>query len=227
MATIKEIPAELRPYEKVLKYGPKNLDDSELLAVILRTGTKGMSSVDLSRNIISAGGGRLSGIRNLNYQKLLRIQGVGRVKAIQILCLCTLIVRFSAAYYSESEAYESPEWIAHRYMEEMRAEPREQVRVLYLDGRNRLKAEENLTSGSSDAAMFPIREILSLAFSHNAPGILVLHNHPSGDPEPSGEDIGATLQLQQAARLVGIRLLDHLIIGDRKYTSFRDLGILT
>ena len=222
MATIKEIPAELRPYEKVLKYGPKNLDDSELLAVILRTGTKGMSSVDLSRNIISAGGGRLSGIRNLNYEKLLRIPGVGRVKAIQILCLCTLIVRFSAAYYSESEAYESPEWIAHRYMEEMRAEPREQVRVLYLDGRNRLKAEENLTSGSSDAAMFPI-----LAFSHNAPGILVLHNHPSGDPEPSGEDIGATLQLQQAAHLVGIRLLDHLIIGDRKYTSFRDLGILT
>ena len=215
MATIKEIPAELRPYEKVLKYGPKNLDDSELLAVSLRTGTKGMSSVDLS------------GIRNLNYEKLLRIQGVGRVKAIQILCLCTLIVRFSAAYYSESEAYESPEWIAHRYMEEMRAEPREQVRVLYLDGRNRLKAEENLTSGSSDAAMFPIREILSLAFSHNAPGILVLHNHPSGDPEPSGEDIGATLQLQQAARLVGIRLLDHLIIGDRRYTSFRDLGILT
>lgn len=226
MSTIKDIPAELRPYEKVLKLGPKSLDDSELLAVILRTGTRGQNSVELARSILSAGGGRLSGIRSLSYGSLLRIPGVGRVKAIQILCLCTLIVRFSASYYSESEAYESPEWIAHRYMEEMRAEPREHVRVLYLNVRNRLISEENLTVGSADAAMFPIREILSLAFRHDAPHIVVLHNHPSGDPEPSGEDIEATKRLSEAAKLAGIRLLDHLIIGDRKYTSLRDLGIL-
>ncbi len=222
-----EIPEELRPYEKVLLRGPGSLDDSELLAVILRTGTKGQNSVELARSIIAAGGGKLSGIRNLSYRRLLEIPGVGRVKAIQILCLCALFIRFSAAFYSEREAYESPEWVAHRYMEELRSERRETVRVLYLDSGDRLIAEETVTRGSTDSAPFPVREILAGAFRHDAPRILVLHNHPSGDPDPSDEDIEVTRRLFLSARLMGISLSDHLIIGDRKYSSLRDLGILT
>jgi len=227
MSTISEIPEELRPYEKVLKKGPESLDDSELLAVILRTGTKGRNSVELSRSIIAAGGGKLSGIRNLSYRRLLKIPGVGHVKAVQIVCLCALFIRFSAAFYSEKEAFESPEWVAHRYMEELRSERRETVRALYLDVRNRLIAEETVTRGSIDSAPFPVREILSGAFRHDAPRLLLLHNHPSGDPEPSLEDIEATRHIASASALLGISVLDHLIIGDRKYTSLRDLGILT
>ena len=175
----------------------------------------------------AAGGGKLSGIRNLSYRRLLKIPGVGHVKAVQIVCLCTLFIRFSAAFYSEKEAFESPEWVAHRYMEELRSERRETVRALYLDVRNRLIAEETVTRGSIDSAPFPVREILSGAFRHDAPRLLLLHNHPSGDPEPSLEDIEATRHIASASALLGISVLDHLIIGDRKYTSLRDLGILT
>ncbi len=227
MSTIKEIPMDFRPYEKVLKHGARALDDSELLAVILRTGTRGMNSVELARNLIAAGGGTLSGIRKLSYRDLLKIQGIGKVKAIQILCLCTLIIRFSAAYFSEKEAYDSPEWIANRYMEELRSEPQEKVKVLYLNTKLALIAEDDLTKGSAEASMFPVRELLSGAFRCNASRLLVLHNHPSGDPEPSEEDLSATRLLCEAAKLSGIRLLDHIIVGDRRFISLRDLGIIT
>ncbi len=226
MPTMKEIPGDFRPYEKVLKNGPGCLDDSELLAVILRTGTRGKSSVDVARSVIAAGSGTISGIRRLTLSELRKIPGIGTVKAIQIQCLCTLFVRFSGAYFSETENYSSAEWVASRYMEELRAEPQEIVRVLYLNAANGLIAGENLAKGSADRSVFPVREMLVGAFKHNAVGLLVIHNHPGGNPEPSPEDISATRVLSEAAELSGIRLLDHLILGDRKYTSLRELGII-
>ena len=227
MSAMSEIPAELRPYEKVLKSGPRSLDDSELLAVILRSGTQGRNSVDVARSIIAAGNGSISGIRSLSYEQLLKIPGIGKVKAIQVLCLCTLIVRFSAAYYSEKECYDSPEWVAHRYMEELRTEARETVKVLYLNVKCGLIAEEDMTRGSLSGTVFPIREMLVGAFRHDAFGIIVIHNHPSGNPEPSEEDISVTGKLGDACALSGITLIDHLIIGDRKYVSFRELGMIS
>lgn len=227
MALIKEIPEEFRPYEKVRANGVDSLDDSELLAVILRTGFRGTGSVELARSLLLHGNGSLSGLRRMSLQDLMEIPGIGEVKAIQILCLCALIPRFVRSEFRNEEIYDSPEKIAARFMEEMRAENQEILKALFLNGKGLLLGEKNMTRGSADKTIIPIRELLVEALKNNADKLVVLHNHPSGDPSPSQADTDATVLLQRAAALSGITLWDHLIIGDRSYVSFRETGYIT
>ena len=231
MSNMKEIPEKLRPYEKVLSFGEQALDDSELLAVLLRCGVKGTSSVELARKVITAAGGSLSGIRHLSVPELMRIPGIGEVKAVQIRCLCMLIQRFSAADFDApgkktGQYYNSSDAVALRYMEEMRGERQEILKALFLSVKGGLIAERNMTKGTADRALFPVREILVEALKVDAVSLIVLHNHPSGDPSPSEDDLAATIRLNHAALMSGIRLLDHLIIGDRSYVSLREQGII-
>ncbi len=222
--SMKELPESSRPYEKCMRYGPDALDDAELLAVILRTGTRDENAVELARRVLKAGGGSLSGLSRLSETELRSIPGIGRVKAVMLQCTAAVSVRIARSCHAVFPDMSSPEKIAECYMEEMRHEEREQIRILYLNHRNRLISEKVISSGSTGQAMVPVREILSEAFRKDASGFVILHNHPGGDPEPSEEDLAATVRLMEAALVAGIQLLDHIIIGDLRYLSFREQG---
>ena len=224
--TIPEIPAYLRPYEKALEKGPAVLDDAELLAVMLKTGTGGLSSVSLCRNLLAEAGGTLAGLRAMPVQELMKIRGIGRVKAVQILCLSELAVRFSRSELPKPPDLSSCAYVAAYYMEEMRVLRQESLRALYLNTKNRLIREAEISRGSVNASMLPVREILVEGFRAEAVNLILIHNHPSGDPSPSRGDIEGTLEMKKAGDLVGITLLDHVIIGDHRYVSLGEQGYL-
>jgi len=223
---IREIPEYLRPYEKALKNGPEALDDAELLAVILRCGTSGMSSVAMCRALLSDAGGTLAGLRAQPFSELIKRKGIGRVKALQILCLCELTVRFSRSEMLSAPDFSCSEYVASYFMEEMRALRQESVRAVYLDTRNRLIRVTEISRGTVNSAMLPAREILVEALRLGAVNLVLVHNHPSGDPSPSPQDIDGTRGILLAGQLTGICLLDHVIIGDHRYVSLRDRGYL-
>ena len=223
---IRELPKTARPYEKVMKYGPGGLDDSELLAVVLRTGTKGRNSVDTAREVLKKGGGTLSGFRALSFKELMSVPGIGEVKAVQLLCLSELAVRFSKSESPERLVFSDPGKVAAFFMEEMRILKQEELRVIFLNTKSRFLGTETVTRGSVNASMMPVREILISALKHEAVYMILLHNHPSGDPEPSSEDLSSTKQIVSAGSLSGISVLDHIIIGDHRYVSLRERGLM-
>ena len=222
--TIKEMYQEERPYEKCERFGAENLTDAELLAVILRTGTRGENSLELARRLLypSSGKSGLAGIHRWSLERLRKIRGIGRVKAIQIRCLCELARRMAMEAASEELDFSSPETIARYYMEDMRHRDREVLKLLLLNTRSRLLAETNVSVGTVDMALVSPRELFIEAFRSGASCIILLHNHPSGDPAPSREDIRITQRVYEAGLLVGIELLDHIIIGDNCYVSMKE-----
>lgn len=224
--TIKAMCTEERPYEKCERFGAENLTDTELLAVILRTGTRGENSLDLARNLLHPDFGT-AGLHNIHHwtmERLLHIRGVGRVKAVQILCLAELSKRMAQESAAEGLDFSSPATIARYYMEDMRHRNKEVLKLLLLNTRSRLIGESNISTGTVDTALVSSRELFIEAFQKSASAIILLHNHPSGDPTPSREDIRTTRQVYEAGRLIGIELLDHIIIGNNCYVSMREKG---
>lgn len=226
--TIKDIPKEERPYEKCLSGGAESLSDAELLAVILRTGAKGESALELSRKVLRCQGDGfgLLGIYHMSISDLMKIRGVGTVKAVQLKCIAELSRRIARTQAVSGLSFTNPASIASYYMEEMRHEEQEVLRVLMLNTRSVLIHEEIISKGTVRASLISPREIFISALRHLAVGIILLHNHPSGVPEPSGEDILLTRRVLEAGRLIGIELLDHIIIGDMQAFSMREQGIL-
>lgn len=225
---MKDMTEEDRPYEKCVKYGAENLTDTELLAVLLRTGTKGESSLKLAERLLKpefAEKGIL-GIPHWTLAKLKQVRGIGTVKAIQILCICELARRMAKAEASKRLCFTSPDTISDYYMEDMRHQSREILKLLLLDTKSRLIAECDLSAGTVNATLISPREIFVEAIQHNAVSIILLHNHPSGDPTPSREDLLVTRRVEEAGMLIGIELLDHIIIGSRCYVSLREKGII-
>ena len=225
--TMKELPKEARPYEKGRIYGVGSLSDAELLAVLLRSGVKGMNSLELSEKLLHLSGESLSGLFRLDADELLKVQGIGEVKALQIEAVRELANRITKSRLSVRENFMSPDYTASYYMEDLRSLKQEEVRAVFLNNRGRRIGEETVSRGSAQESLFPVREILSKALKSGAVNLILLHNHPGGDPAPSGADIEATTRIEQAARLSGIRLLDHIIIGDGVYFSMRSEGLLT
>ncbi len=224
-----DIPKQERPYEKCEHFGPESLTDAELLAVLLRSGAEGVSALEMSRAILkSLGNGSIAMLHNAGLEDLLLIRGVGRVKAIQIRCIAELSRRIAQAKIGAEDelVYDSPEVIGSYYMEEMRHENQEIVIVLCLSSKGRLLGKKLVSRGSINAAILDPREIYKEALSRRAASIILLHNHPSGDPSPSSEDIEITNRIAQAGELIGIPLLDHLVIGDRAFVSMRQSHIL-
>jgi DNA repair protein RadC len=222
--TMKDIPSTDRPYEKCLKNGPESLNDYELLAVIIRTGTRGEKSIELAKRILSqlpVYDGLLS-IPHLEMKDLMKMKGIGKVKAIQIKCIGELSKRIA----KETLSMTDPFTIASYYMEEMRHLSNEQLRLILLNTKNKLIREEIVTVGTVNASLISTREILIKALRYEAVYMIIIHNHPSGDPTPSREDIVVTRKLKDAGQLIGIGLLDHIIIGDHRYISFREKEIL-
>ena len=228
-AKMSDLPKQERPYEKCEHFGPEVLSDAELLSVLLRSGTEGVSALDMSRSILHAlGGGGIATLHRASMESLLEIPGVGRVKALQIRCIAELSRRIAQAKIGAEDelVYDSPEVIGTYYMEEMRHESQEIVMVLSLSSRGRLLGKKVISRGNVNSALLDPREIYVEALSRRAASVIVLHNHPSGDPSPSAEDIVITRRIAQAGELIGIPLSDHLIIGDRSYVSMRMSHIL-
>ena len=225
---ILSLPPEERPYEKCLEQGCQALSDAELLAVIIRTGAVGDTSVELARRVLDLGGrqGNLAGLCGLSVQELTSVKGIGRVKAIQIQCIAELSRRMAKSRARDGLCFHDPASIAAFYMEDLRHEEREQCRVMMLNTRSMLLAEKQLSVGTVNASLISAREIFLEALKCQAVYIILIHNHPSGDPHPSREDILLTKRVWEAGELIGISLLDHIIIGDRSYVSLREENLM-
>lgn len=217
---------EERPYEKCEQYGAENLTDMELLAVLLRTGTKGENSIQLANRILHPDFAQ-EGILNIHQwsmEQLLQIRGIGKVKAIQILCLSELAKRLSKAEAQSGLNFSAPETIAQYYMEDMRHRKKEALKLLLLNMKTKLIGESELSLGTINTTLVSPREVFAEALRRNAAAVILLHNHPSGDPTPSREDVLATRRVIDAGKIIGIELLDHIIIGDNCFISLRDKG---
>ena len=225
--TIKEIPVTERPYEKCEQRGSASLSDEELLAVLLRTGTRGESALALARHILyHAGETGILGIHQFSMERLMAIKGIGKVKAIQLSCISELAKRLSKATYQEALCFSEPGSIARYYMEDLRHEKQELMKLLMLNTKARLIGETNISKGTVNASLITPRELFIEALQKNAVYIVIMHNHPSGDPTPSREDMLITKRILDAGALIGIELLDHIIIGNNQYISFREEGLL-
>lgn len=224
--TVKNMPPIERPYEKCLAFGPASLSDAELLAVILKTGAKDKTSIDLAREIMSLiqDYEGLAGIHGLSYEQLTSIKGIGKAKAVQILCLGEIASRISCSEAKKKLTFHSPKSIADYLMEDMRYLPKEEVRVLMFDGNHGLIGESKVSVGTVNTALSSPREVFLDALKCQAVYIILIHNHPSGDPNPSGQDVILTKKMMKAGMMIGIELTDHIIIGNQKFYSFRENG---
>ena len=196
--------AQLRPYEKCAGHGPEALTDAELLAVLLRTGSRGESSVELAQRILANGQPPgLPGLLHYSLPQLMQLRGVGRVKGIEMLCAAEISKRIWRSLINVREqTFDRPDRISGYYMESMRHLEQEELHLMLLNGRCMLLRDLTLVS------------------------IVLVHNHPSGDPEPSEDDVALTEQVQEGAKLLDLCLMDHLIIGDQTYYSFKERGLI-
>lgn len=226
--TMKEIPKEERPYEKCQKNGVHSLTDHELLSVILRTGTKNCTVMELAEKICSAHPVHhgILGLPYLSYEHLTKIKGVGPVKAVQVLCIAELAKRLSASKAKERLKLMTPSAIANYYMESTRYLTKEHLMILLLDSKNCLIKDSILSIGTINASLISPREIFLEALHYEAVNIILIHNHPSGDSTPSHQDIQVTKRIAQAGKLLGIQLVDHIILGEHQYTSLFEQGLL-
>lgn len=211
-----------------MAHGPGALTDAELLAVILRCGTRGTTATELSAEVLQLAKGRegLTSLYHLSLSELCRIKGIGKVKAMQILCIGELSRRIARTSACASLDFKNPATIAEYYMETLRHEEQEMLFCMMLDTRNHLLGEEMITRGTVNASLISPRELFLTALSYHAVYMILLHNHPGGDPSPSKEDQNVTRRIVQAGELIGIQVLDHIIIGDRRYFSMRENHML-
>ncbi len=217
-----------RPYERCLMYGAGVLSDAELLAVILRTGSKNQDATELAGKILrlSQDGRGLASLCRLSVEELRQLPGVGDVKAIQVQCVGELSKRIAMTAARPSRVFEEPGAIADYYMEQLRHEDREHVVCLMLDSKGGMIGDEWLTCGTVNCSLITPRDVFAAAMRLRAVSVILIHNHPSGDPSPSPADILTTERVRQAGELLDIALLDHIIIGDRCYHSFSENGLM-
>ena len=219
---MKHLPDSEQPYEKFLKYGEAALSDAELLAVIIRSGSQGRKSIEVSQEFLGMGDGNLLNLYAVSFDEMQQIRGIGRVKAIQLKCIAELSRRISETSYRERIRLDCPQTIADYYMERMRHEKREQLTALFFDVRCHLLGDVLLSVGSATAAFVSPREIFLAAFRCGAVQLVLIHNHPSGDPTPSAQDDEVTKRVWECGKLLEISLTDHVVVGDRSYYSYRE-----
>jgi DNA repair protein RadC len=226
---IKDLPAQERPRERLLHNGAESLKTSELLAILLRTGSKGVSAVDLGERLVQQFG-TLDKLARAPLAELQKVKGIGRDKAIALKSAFTLAQRMALEIRQDSPVLERPETIADLLREEARFHDVETFQVVLLNTRRRLIRVEKISQGTLDTILIHPREVFKLAITANAAAIILVHNHPSGDPTPSEADIRVTRDLIRAGQLLKIEVIDHVILGSRTaerpkdYASLRELG---
>jgi len=220
---IKDLPLSERPYEKLEMYGAKSLSNSELLGIIIKTGSKSESSVELAKKVLKLAQDKqkdeLRFLQEISIQEFCKIKGIGKVKAIQLIAVCEIAKRMSRPLDKINIKIKAPQDIANILMEEMRYEKREIAKVVILNSQNKVMKIIDVSIGGTSYAVLEPRHVLVDAIKMQAPKIILVHNHPSGDPTPSQNDYRATDRIYEAADIMGIELLDHLVIGDGKYES--------
>ena len=220
---IKQLPEMERPYEKLELYGEKSLSNSELLAIIIKTGTKEKTSVEIANQILNLNQnqdkGDLNFLRDISLEELMNIKGIGRVKAIQIKAICELASRMNKPSNYRKIQIKKPNDVANLLMNDLRFEKREIAKLLIMNNKNIIIKIIDVALGAGNVANINIRYILAEAIKANAPKIILVHNHPSGDPNPSASDIEITGKIRQAAKVLNIELVDHVVIGNMRYCS--------
>lgn len=222
----KELPVCERPYEKCLNYGVQYLSDAELLAVILKTGTRTQNVVQLAQSLLSGHNENLLNLYDLSMEEMIRFSGIGKVKAIQLKCIAEISKRIAAARRKEQVRLGNSKAVAQYYMERMRHEKKEHMIVSLFDTKGQLIDDEDIAIGTIRSVLSSPREIFLSALQKQAVQIILLHNHPSGEPQPSTDDIRLTRRVKECGDLLEIQLIDHIIIGDNNYYSFAENGDL-
>jgi DNA repair protein RadC len=222
---IRDFPQDERPRERFIQNGPESLSNHELIAILLRTGTKDESVLQLSNRLLT----NFEGLRLLKaatLEEMTEIKGIGQAKAIQILAAVEVGRRIANLNYTDRYVIRSPEDGANYVMNDMRFLSQEHFVCLYLNTKNQVLHKQTIFIGSLNASIVHPREVFREALKRSAASIICLHNHPSGDPAPSREDIEVTKRLVECGKMIGIDVLDHLIIGENKFVSLKEKGYL-
>lgn len=223
--TLRDIPREDRPRERMLQFGARILSNSELVAILLRTGTVAESAVGLAQRVLKEAGG-LRGLVNMSTEQMIRVKGIGYAKALQLQAAIELGKRLAQSELDPALIVRSPQDVARYVMEDLRYLQKEHFVCLFLNTKNHVIAQETLSIGSLNASIVHPREVFRAAIERGSASIICIHNHPSGDPTPSPEDVDMTHRLVEAGHVIGIEVLDHLIIGDQKFVSLKEQGLM-
>lgn len=224
--TIKDLPIDERPREKMYKYGARALSNSELLAIIIRTGSRKSTALELSQRLLALDKMGLAYLSECSLQELTSIEGIGKCKASQILAAIELGRRISNSNGKNTVRITSPLDVSNLLMEEMRYLKKEYFKIIMLDTKNKIIAIENISIGSLNSSIVHPREVFKEAIKRSSASIILVHNHPSGDPTQSKEDISITKRLVESGDILGIKVLDHIILGDNRYTSLKERDII-
>ena len=220
---LKELPISERPYEKLELYGADKLTNSELLAIIIKTGTKDETAVQLAQRILNLSEKEskddLTFLHDITNTELLNIKGIGKVKTIQILAVIELAKRLNKPIKSKKIKIKTTDDVARLMINELKDEKREKVKLILLNSKNIILKIKDISYGSESSATIIPKDILFEALKIQAPKIILIHNHPSGDTTPSKLDYSVTDRLEEAAEIMGVKLLDHIIIGNNRYES--------
>ncbi len=226
---IKDLPENMRPREKLMTNGEGSLNDAELLAIVLGSGSPELNALDLAEYLLSKHNGNLRYLREASLEELLAERGIGPAKAVAIKAAIEMGKRI-AGDIQIRRTIKSPEdvknTVKEMLMEEMRNYDREHFRVMYLDRKGGLLLMEDVSIGGLHSSIVHPREVFKTAVKKSAASIILVHNHPSGDPAPSTEDIEVSKRLVEAGKVMGIEVLDHVIIGESKYCSLKERGLI-
>ncbi|WP_281658287.1 DNA repair protein RadC [Halobacillus sp. Cin3] len=222
---IKDVPKQDRPRERLIQLGPAHLSNQELLAILLGSGTKQESVMELSNRLLVHFEG-MTLLKDAAIEELTAIKGIGAAKAVQLLAAVELGKRMHKMKPAERYMIRSPEDGADFIMEEMRDLKQEHFICLFLNTKNQVLHRQTIFIGSLNASIVHPREVYKEAVKRSAASIICAHNHPSGDPTPSQEDIQVTQRLKECGKMIGIELLDHIVIGDRTFISLKEKGYL-
>jgi len=222
--TIKELPEGERPRERLLNNGVQALSNAELLAIILRTGTKKENVVDLAKHLLIDRD--LKSLSQLPAGDIMKMFGIGEAKACQIIAAFELGRRVASNGNGEKPAMKNPEAVAVYFMHRLNILKQESFYCAYLNTKNRMIKEQLISTGGLSASIVEPRDVFRGAISDGAASVILVHNHPSGDPSPSRDDIEVTKKLMSAGDIIGIKVLDHVIIGDGKWVSLKEEGAI-
>lgn len=222
----KNVPLYDRPRERLLRYGADKLADAEIVAILLRTGTEKESAFELAQSMLAAFGD-LRGLAQASHEELTKLRGIGQVKALELHAAFELGRRLAVSGNSlDRRTIRLPRDVADLMFPELSHLTQEHFVCLFLNTKNHVIGKQTIFVGSLDASIVHPREVFKEAIKRSSASVICLHNHPSGDPTPSREDIAITKTLREVGELVGITLLDHVIIGDNKYVSLKEQGYL-